>query len=694
LVKTRAIKEIQFTKSFWKPAKSPRRYCDNEGWDTETYPDWLHGGPRCGCDREHVCKEHDRKGCAECCPKRKPCALRGRTFLLSHHDGVNSHLTFIDSAESLLRVFFQPGNRSLHWFYNLEFDVEGMLKWFGQSKFFAVLSESEKPVHLMHGIHAKYAPKKCLMLGELKEDGTFNNPMRCFDSAQFYDRQPLRKVAPIVGMKKLDEESLVDFERWKRDAAYQQRYNQYAIVDAVICQKLAHKFYNDVQQVVRCNTFFSTASIGKQFILSKAIDANCKLPQLVNQWALLATSGARIETGMRGTFERAWKIDLVSAYPSVTVGLPSVENMEWRKVDDMHHDAHYGFYCVSTRTYDEKFALLPVKNEDLITYPIGERKYEFITKPELELLRKRGFKVVVHGGIEGHTDEPIYPFECVREIFNKRAECKRKMKQLEKEGLKDSAEYTTFDALQHVLKIIMNSIYGCFLQITPVTNCVAWTEQLDIDDIVVTSIFDEDMNEMCKVWADIPYRAGQMFAPVYASNILSTTRGKLYDSTYRYKLEDHVIFSATDAMALDIKPNKVPLSKDLGGWDMDLDDERLTVVGSGVYRYTKDGDVKTFTRGFKKKKHEPKECRWCKRGLQCRAFDLDNITDVTTKFIAHKPVHAASAFRQNRFDDINSFQDDERTLNINFDRKRKWHDKFRSARDLFARQIDSDPLEI
>lgn len=691
MVKTRAIKEIQFGKSFWKPSKAPTRYCDNTGWDTETYPDFTHG-KHCKCKRDVKCRDHDTTGCAECCPKRKQHPLRGRTFLLSSYDGEDRTLTYIDSQRSLLTALFRPGNRSLHWWYNLEFDAEGILKWFGQNTFFSVLSESEKPIHLLDGIYAKYTPKKSLMLGELKEDGTFNNPMRNFDIAQFFDRQPLRKVAPIVGMKKIDEESLVDFERWQREQAYAQRYNEYATVDAVICQKLAQKFYTDVQQVVRCNTFFSTASIGKQFILSKAIDANCKLPELVYQWALLATSGARIETGKRGTFKHAWKIDLVSAYPSVTVTLPSVENMEWRKVDDYHNDAHYGFYCISTETYDEKFALLPLKDNEIITYPIGARKFEYVTMPELLALKKQGFKVRVHGGIEGHTDEPIYPFECIREIFDERAKCKKQMKKLKDAGLENTAEYAELDARQHVLKIIMNSIYGCFLQITPVTNCVPWSEQLDLEEIVVSSIFDEEMNELCKIWADIPYRAGQLFNPVYAAYILAKTRCTLYDTTYRYKLADDVIFFATDAVMLDNKPTRIPLSKELGGWDMDLDDEPTTVVGSGVYRYQKDGDVKTFTRGYKKRKHVPTECRWCKNNLPCRAFDLDNITDLETKFVAHKPVHAASAFRRNAFEDINSFKADERTLNINFDRKRQWHGRFKTHRDLFTKQIDSSPL--
>lgn len=670
MVKTRFIKEVQIPKRFWEPIKLPKRPFKVEGWDSETYPE----GHK----------------------------FQGRTFLLTHYDGFEEELFIVRSKEDIINWFFRPGNRSIHFFYNLRFDAESLLKWFGKGTFFKVLSNSAEPTEIAPGIFCKYITDKCLILAEKKEDGQLNNPMKIFDIAQFYDRRPLRDVASIVGMKKIDEDSIVDMKRYDADKEYQERYNRYAIIDAVICQKLAQRFYQMVQQIVPVKNFYSTASIGKQFVLGQGIDREINLPKKVVQWSLLNCSGARIECGKRGYFEKAYKIDIVSAYPSSEVKLVSMKNMDWSVVDDMHEDCIYGFYCVDTETYDEKFALLPDKENNPLSYPIGKRRNEFITKQELIALRKRGFKVKVHGGIEGYSENPVLPFDVISKIFDQRAEIKRQMKLLEDQGEKETDLYVELDLKQQVLKIIMNSIYGCFLQLTPNTKVVEWTEDLDLEDIAVFGIFDENMIELVKVWGNVKWLAGNMFNPIYGADILANTRVKLYETVYNNNLEENVVFFATDAIALDKRPTQIPFGKKLGDWDLDLDGKKMAVVGSGVYYYEKektlsDGSKKTVgvttQRGYKKTIHNVEKCKYCSKGEQCKYFDFKNIREVQQKFeIKDRPLHAAMAIRQDRFEEINLFRPDEKTFNLNFDEKRVWDRKFKNANEIWSTQIDSKPL--
>jgi hypothetical protein len=668
-----------------------------EGWDTETYPEWIHG-KQCSCKPNGVCKPHNTKDCAECCKDRKEHKWKGRTFLLTHYDGNVREIFLIESKEDLLKAFLRPGNQSLHFFYNLRFDIESMLKWFGPGKFFKILSDSTEAIELTDGIFCKYVVNKCFILGEKTESGKMNNPMKCFDAAQFYDKQPLKKVAPIIGMEKVDEESVCNLSRYKRDLRYKINYDFYAMIDAEICQRLADRFYTNVNKIIPCHAFFSAASIAKQFVLGKRIDANHRLPHDVLQWALLTCSGARIETAKRGTFQ-AWKVDKVSAYPSKEIELPSVVHIEWKKVrnGDYHPDALYGFYCIDVKIYDRKFGLLPIKDQDPIAYPIGNLRNQFVTKPELEVLMKEGWKIKIHGGIEGFDEDPEYPFQCVKEIFDERVELKNRLSKLIKEQKSDIPEAVEADIRQLILKIIMNGLYGCFLQLTPNTQCIEWSDEIDIEDIIQSVVFDEEMISLCKIYAEGgKWKAGVMFQPVYGTDILAKVRCDLYNTVYDYGLEDNVLFFATDAIALDCPPTKIPKSKELGGWDVDLENRPLTILGSGVYYYTKEKDGKIIeidvTRGFKKESHNILTCKDCKVG-KCTAFSIKNIKEVVQEFKTKpKPIHAASAIRQKRFDDINLFREQTKKLNLNFDQKRIWHDKFHSANDLWNKQIDSSPI--
>ena len=103
----------------------------------------------------------------------------------------------------------------------------------------------------------------------------------------------------------------------------------------------------------------------------------------------------------------------MSAYPDKIRKLTDLVNGDWQYVrpgSDISIDASYGFYRVLMQ-YD---GFSPYKLPDGRTiYPKTDNLYEnYITKPEVEFLRERGFECNVIDGFEFIPNaEPVFPFK-------------------------------------------------------------------------------------------------------------------------------------------------------------------------------------------------------------------------------------------------------------------------------------------
>jgi hypothetical protein len=160
-----------------------------------------------------------------------------------------------------------------------------------------------------------------------------------------------------------------------------------------------------------------------------------------------------------------------------------------------------------------------------------------------------------------------------------------------------------------------------------------------------------------------------------AAEITARTRWRLL----REINPDYVIFYATDGVFLKRKPEGLDFGVNLGQWSEPEEVFDLVVVGSGVYTYRRsDGTVETKFRGFSS------------------SLNLYALLD-TPSFIVPVPLQRnqklGDTVRSGKFDDFNIIRTDERDLNVNFDRKRKWERSWK-AKELLQRSFESVPLQV
>ena len=275
-----------------------------------------------------------------------------------------------------------------------------------------------------------------------------------------------------------------------------------------------------------------------------------------------------------------------------------------------------------------------VVKDHLLIYPGGEWR-SIVTKSELELLEKdKEYKIIK--GYEFYPDNIEYPFQ--REI--------NKLYEIKNNTPKDSYLYS-------LVKIIMNALYGCFYEKTKKS--------------------------------DIIY-VGKLFNPIYASIITANTRCKIYQFASQY--EEDVIAFATDSILLKGK-HHVKEGKKLGEWEKQAEG-KCVAFQSGVYKI--ENEVKS--RGIQNKtKISSPDGKFNDIFEYIKAYP--NYTQY--EIIITRPVHIRESLIHHEIhslEDVNTWQEFRKIININRDVKRVWQDKFKCGGELFEKNINSHPIFI
>jgi DNA polymerase elongation subunit (family B) len=468
-----------------------------------------------------------------------------------------------------------------------------------------------------------------------------------YDLAQFYNMSLNRAAKDFLGEEKSDPG--VAWDELKNALAHdpvkRKRIVDYCMRDALLVERLAALTNEKFSKIgVPFENPVSYASLSYRVFKS---NLDFEIPREVNEVGRESFRGGMIECLRAGMFSRAWYIDLRSAYPSSICQLQDPPNL-WVPIEGgrVRKDAAYAsIECtvhVPATWHKGWLPYVPVR-DGLLFYPVG-RWRTWLDLYTYRQVHKRGMVECVHGGVQGLGYSARRPF-------------RREIERLFKERSEDAQK-------KWAVKIILNSLYGKFAEtIGYKLPACDWS----------------DLEDLSKL--NLAFEARERFTNhtnfFMAGEVTSRTRWRLIEDL---KPAD-VISYATDGVFLKRLPVGLDFGDRLGQWSPAEEVRDLVVVGSGIYCY------KTF---------DPKVNAWVPQ-TRFRGFasglDLYTLLDRNSHNVGielQRNQKLGSTIVTGRWDMFNVIHKEQRVLNVNFDRKRKWETAWK-ARDLLRRSFESAP---
>ncbi len=405
---------------------------------------------------------------------------------------------------------------------------------------------------------------------------------------------------------------------------------RYCLKDSRLTADLGNVLIKEVQA---CNLllpkfFTSHASLAKQYFRYNArIPALKYIPTNILDIAYQCYFGGRFEVFKRGYFKNMYAYDINSAYPDTIAKLPSLKYGFWNKVDEINKNECIGFYKVLLDIPQGFVSFLPFRlKRKLIVYPSGIFGL-WITWYEADLLRDF-IKHISHGYEYNSSEKEYYPFA-------------KGMKHLYKEKTKYKG---VNDVFYWLVKLPMNSIYGCFVE-----------KHRKRDGEIYSGI---------------------LFNSVYGAIITARCRWKLFKevpkSLWKYYIGFH-----TDSI---ISERKLPLTinEKIGNWTLDNEGSGI-MLNTGVYQIAK----KVRHRGF-----HGDNIDWIK--LLNEKKDKLRLKFYRTKVLKI----GESLVRFNNLDGVNIFTKAKKKLWLHNDKKRLWNSEFKNCGDVLKRNYSSKTLHL
>jgi hypothetical protein len=356
--------------------------------------------------------------------------------------------------------------------------------------------------------------------------------------------------------------------------------------------------------------------------------------------------GGRIECLQAGYFDKAYYLDIHSAYPSEIAKLVR-DDGRWDISDYVRADAQYAAVLCDVDIPDS----LPVgpvplvAREGFIYYPVG-RFRTMVTLSEYRWLEQKGWVRKVYKVWQQFWGKGDFPFAKIADIYDQRI-------------ANPEASYA--------LKIVMNSLYGKMAQRTKRRFLInrGW---------IHPACVYRDGAYYREEWV---YKWHTSFA--YASEITARIRLRLLDELPT----SNVIFFATDGVMLTKPFTPENTGPGLGQWGEAEEVENLVVVGSGVYQYDQ---WKEGKKGYVRERIT--KFRGFSSAFGSFAYALQRAGNRHSCFFS---VIRNTSMKQSTHEvDFNVLAEVSRRLDVNFDRKRLWPRRW-SARDLLDHQYQSEP---
>lgn len=566
--------------------------------------------------------------------------LDGYCKLLADSSG---RYIFVESKESdtglaLLKFMLSHRFRGSHnLFYNMNFDINAIIKYLPGDiiKELAIMNKAN-----YEGLDLTYIPKKLFRI----QDKNVKQAQSFYDVAQFFGGSLAYNGKKYLGMVKnednLDRKLIGESPSYWRE--HEDDIIKYCIQDCRITAGLGELLQETIKEATGyyAKGYVSKASITKDLLRRTVNLADItRIPYPALKFAYDSYHGGRFEIIQKGAIGEASLFDIVSAYPYHISNLIDINQGFWRRVRDLHEDAHYGFYLANVSVKYSSISPISLKLKNgVVIYPILERQRVYITKQELEAYRDSiDYEIIT--GWEYYPDRLIYP---VRDYIHLLFGCKA-------ETPKDVFEYSLY-------KILMNSIYGAFLEKVYKPEYDSWM-------------------------------SGKLFNPVWATMITALTRIDLWN--YAHHDLANVIGFATDSILFKGKPD-LPVSDELGAWSQE-DSGQTIVIKSGIYQINEKYKSRGLQKGMRIKTPGGQQYRDLFDYIKQRPFNT------VYPVMLERPVSFREALAHTKtlsLDDINRFLSFQYDIDINKDYKRIWDEPFDAGIELFDRSGSSSPLII
>lgn len=520
------------------------------------------------------------------------------------------------TPEQFPHCFFTREYRGSHFVtYNLKYDEGAFLQVLPVQNLKQLWKENRTEYD---GYTYKCVPKKLLCVSKGK------NSIHIWDMATFFMSSLNKAAKEFLGEEKIDVGSK-DFtpERVERE------WNEialYCIQDAKLVERLAQSLIRKFEQMgVYPTKLYSTAYASWQYFTS-----TCDIPTVKRFWeydkglldyAMLSYNGGKFEVTEKGV-DDYWEYDINSAYPYEIANLLDISNAEVIKSDKYQRRCDYGFLLCEMSIPVNLYHPVAIKRNGVNVYPSGCFQ-KVITKQEYDYFRQNGIKPTILQGYWLNINKPVFPFrEAINHLYT----------------LKSSLKGTDDKITYHLVKILLNSLYGKFCQL--------------IDN-------------------GGKLRASGCWNPIYASIITANTRIKVSKMQQQYP---SIVATFTDSI-ISTTPLPIESNTQLGEF-APASTGKGVIVGSGVYQI---GEKVKF-RGFEGK------------------FNLMELLSSSDKTIDIETVRPYT-WRETIFhnwdkDLINRFTPAEKSITPNFDSKRIWLDDYTSFKEVLQRKVESLPLVI
>lgn len=541
-----------------------------------------------------------------------------------------------------------------NWFFNIKFDFEAIIKHLSYSQLIDLYNDKLLKIEgggetsdgriIKRDFIIKYIDKKYFSIQDYSFSKGGGNYYYFYDMRNFLDTSLNKAAKKFLNDVKLDT---VNTEKLNTDILYWEANKsliiQYCIKDALLTKQLADFFWSIVYEKLN---YYPKQPMSKGKLSEEYFLHYCKIPTIngiplkVLEYAYESFYGGHFEILKRGYFPVVNSYDIKSAYPAQIADLIDYNWGKWKKVRKMDPNADSGFYKCRIESFERNFSPFKIKignaKSGLNIYPNGNF-IQFLTKREIEFYESHfeNSFIKIENGYEFNVKKTIKPFkEEIERLY------------AWKESEKD-------ESIKYCVKIILNSLYGKFIQVAGYNN-----------------------------------ETGKLFNPIYAAEITASARIKILNLALQ--APDKVISFSTDSVCATTEL-KVPDNPKIGEFQADFSGEGVFIM-SDVYNLwnLKKGKVKTKLRGFSVAKTKDMDSE----EIYLKDI-LSKMNETTYTYTTRRPYHLGECLihrKTRKIEDLNVFDYIEKTIDINGDNKRVWSKDFMSGKRCMEENHDSLPI--
>ena len=600
----------------------------------------------------------------------------GDIFLLA--DSLGCYVWRPTLRQCLDFLYKRTHHQKLNFFYNLEFDIRGIIKFLYESEQKKLVTDGKVLVKLpIGGRHypvnytVRYCKDRMYVVKNEKKTVAF------FDLAQFYRPLSLDRASQIFLKQRKEKIESYDFTL----STIEKRKDEiikYCLKDCILASKLGTLIKKRYEKL----DIYEKVYISPAFLTEKYFNQYCYVPKTLSliktkwrgesspvEYAYNSYKGGWIEIQKRGHFNHLYRYDLNSAYPHVMRNLVDPTLGQWTFSKDWLPGSTYAFVKVQVHIdplrnepFSNNVYLSPIsylfisKGTNLRYYPVGEWT-TFLTKNEY--LFVRDYLGVRNQGLIKLTDgwfffaDPFSP-RPLRKRIDLLYQKKNELKPLIKDNPKILIEYNS-------IKLLLNSLYGKFIQRTEV-------KKLDLTG---------------NIYIDHA-RTGNFFNPIWAAVITSEVRLKIIKSLAQ---KDYSCAAITTDGILTTKPLDLDFGSRLGQWSEEPGGEAVIVLPGayGIRGQSSENKIRGFAGIFRDKKVKD----WFDYLVRHKKDSFIEIIDRRPVSLMEALLHTEKFSRR----DINRFVEFNRRYNLK-EYRRLWHGEIKNCQDLLKKSVDSSPWEV